>query len=260
MPIGPPTYLSTAAWTGHEVLVWGHSAAQPAAGYDPATREWRPLPPAPLSARYPFAALWTGTEFIVWGDLDRTAGARDGAAYDPRIDRWRPLRPAPIPLNQGASIWTGQEMIVVGAALDDQNYDPDLRAAALAYNPRTDRWLQLGSPGLRPDISPNATWAVWTGDRLLVWDWVLEARAWTPARGWRRLDHIPLQERDCYPKGVVAGPTVLMTYCDQAAILRPDDHWEPVPVPGKDIHATVVAGARILMWTEQGAWTLATEP
>jgi len=107
----------------------------------------------------PFAALWTGVEFIVWGDLYGEADTHDGAAYNPLTDRWRLLSLAPIALNEGAALWTGKEMILVGANLDRLGHDATARTAAIAYNPVRDRWRNLGFV----DLSPNATWAVWTG-------------------------------------------------------------------------------------------------
>jgi len=47
-----------------------------------------------------------------------------------------------------------------------------------------------------------------------------------------------------------------MTYCDQAAILRPNGRWDPVVVPGKEIYTAIAAGERIIIWTDQGAWEL----
>lgn len=69
------------AWTGRELLIWGgwdgsYSEEEPGtlsdgAAYDPATNQWRMLPPSGLTARAPLFA-WTGEELIVWGTSFRT--------------------------------------------------------------------------------------------------------------------------------------------------------------------------------------------
>ena len=61
------------------------------AAFDPATQQWRVLPPSGLSARAPLS-VWTGDELIVWGTSFRTkVRPLDGAAYDPASDAWRPI-------------------------------------------------------------------------------------------------------------------------------------------------------------------------
>ena len=121
-------------------------------------------PPAPLSARVPVATAWTGTELLVWGSTSRDApGVRDGAAFYPRANRWRPIAPAPVALNLAgwpspSTVWTGRELVVVGALLDDNNAATRRHVIGLAYDPAADRWRRL--PDVR--LSPQASAAVWT--------------------------------------------------------------------------------------------------
>jgi hypothetical protein len=82
----------TFTWTGREAIAFGGTAphdsgkfVQTAAAYDPATRRWRMLPPAPIAGRDRHAAIWTGRDLLVWGGCCRgSRHHRDGALYRPR--------------------------------------------------------------------------------------------------------------------------------------------------------------------------------
>ena len=71
------------AWTGTELLVWGGLAGESfstgqlgdGAAYNPRSRAWRMLPPAPIGPRAPLS-VWTGKELIVWGTAVRPGGRR----------------------------------------------------------------------------------------------------------------------------------------------------------------------------------------
>lgn len=122
-----PAYFPTTVWTGHEVVIWGgwdggSTFFDDGAAYDPATGTWRMVPPAPIEGRYAFGSVWTGKEMVVWGGGRAQLGRLvDGAAYDPVANTWRRITDAPFALNDGATVWTGDEMIVIGAWLGDGN-------------------------------------------------------------------------------------------------------------------------------------------
>jgi hypothetical protein len=215
--------LAAAVWTGDEVVVWGGyakgTAFRDGAAYDPATGAWRLLPAAPLSARAPVAAVWTGTELVVWGSTSRTGPeVRDGAAYDPRADRWRAIAPAPAWLNLAgfpspSSVWTGREMVVIGARLDHNNAATRRYATGLAYDPAADTWRELPDAGL----SPQASTAAWTGSRVLAWDYNLRAAIYDPERNaWRRLRGPPLDACEAYPDLAATGRVALAQGCGHA--------------------------------------------
>ena len=102
------------------------------AAYDPVTDRWRAIADGPLSGRVPLATAWTGTELLVVGarGLGLFHGIKDAAAYDPASDTWRDLPGLPMQINDGASVWTGSELIVYGTFLDRQRsaLTPDDRA------------------------------------------------------------------------------------------------------------------------------------
>lgn len=139
---------------------------------------------------------------IVWGgsivapNSLRSRYVRTGAAYDPKSDSWRTLPSAPIPGGSGYSaIWTGSEMILWGAATND-----DSRNLGAAYDPRQDEWRRV-APG--PLSGRSGHLAVWTGEEMIVWGGYLTAfererydgkgASYDPATdSWRMLPRGPL--------------------------------------------------------------------
>jgi hypothetical protein len=115
------------AWTGSELIIWsatsskdGRSTSNTARAYNPRSRRWRTLPPAPITPRRLAAAVWAGDRLLVWGGIRNLSGGRlaypdDGAAYDPGSNRWRPLAKAPVPGRAMAlTVWTGDRAIFIG--------------------------------------------------------------------------------------------------------------------------------------------------
>jgi hypothetical protein len=237
--------LPAAAWTGEELLVWGGDGhLDDGAAYDPATDTWRPLPPAPIDGRAPLS-VWTGRELIVWGTVQRSGVPRDGAAYDPATDTWRAIADGPIGLTDATAAWTGDEMIVFGAELDGNNVPSTPTAIGAAYDPVTDTWRRL------PDspLSPQASTAVWTGQELIAWDYLLGAAAYDPAAdSWRALPDVPLDTMECYPRSVVVGEIVFGDYCGQLAVYdTADGRWYEVARPGERWFQLVPAGPVVLV-------------
>jgi hypothetical protein len=239
---------AVAVWTGDEVLVWGgdRAAGPEAAAYDPSRDDWRTLPDSPLGARVPVGAVWTGTEMIVWGSASRAALAVDGAAYDPRADRWRELPPAPFALNEATVAWTGDELVVLGARLDGNNWSDTEHARGAAFDPATSEWRVLPPY----PFSPQASTAVWTGRELVVWDYELRSAAYDPASDrWRPLPDLPLDFSECYPKGAAADGFVLAWHCGRAALLDPTaESWREVRGAPPDIFASPVSAGSVFLF------------
>jgi hypothetical protein len=130
---------AAAAWTGSELIIWSATTSQDGLrtrntvrAYNPRTKRWRTLPPAPITPRRLAAAVWAGDRLLVWGGIRNLPGLKldypdDGAAYHPRSNRWRPLAKAPVPGRAlPLTVWTGDRAIFIGGMnLGDQ--------------PRTDR-------------------------------------------------------------------------------------------------------------------------
>ena len=157
-------------WTGKQMLVWGGytCTANPCnqgvnqqplndgAAYDPATDQWRPLAPSPLSPRGAATTRWTGTELLVWGG---TAGSEqslsDGAAYNLATDTWRPIAPSPLSPRQTSGVWTGKELVLWGG----RSAAGDFFSDGAAYDPATDQWRLLAESPLISRWGATMAWA-----------------------------------------------------------------------------------------------------
>ena len=253
LPEAPLSARSSAGavWTGSEVVLWGGAAAtgqkDDGAAFIPTTSTWRMLPEGPLGPRVPVAAIWTGREMIVWGDASRSSASPDGAAYDPASDRWRRLAPAPFPLNQATAVWTGDEMIAYGALLDGNNWSETKHGRGLAYDPEKNEWRVL--PPMR--LSPQASTAEWTGDKLVVWDYELRAAAYDPtADRWEPLPDLPLHFSECYPQGAPpARNLVLAWHCGKGALLDLGPRaWRALPGPYREIFGEPIATDGVVLF------------
>jgi hypothetical protein len=104
---------------------------------------------------------------IVWGGDPFGLKYADGAAYNPTTDTWRRLPDAPLGPGTPVAVWTGEEVVIIGAyhvgdaPTNDGRFD---NTAAAAYNPATDEWRPLADlPGV---TGPSQ--AVWTGTTILA--------------------------------------------------------------------------------------------
>ncbi|MGH2635905.1 MAG: hypothetical protein ACRDHU_07160 [Actinomycetota bacterium] len=222
MPVAPEGSSSVLSaprpvWTGTEVLYYPAGLA-----FDPSASTWRELPTSPHDPGVRQTAMvWTGSEMVVFGGGDRGSDtAREGAAYDPTTDRWRPIADAPIGLNLQSAVWTGDEVIVFGSLLDGNNRAETQTSVGAAYDPDANTWRTLPSS----ELSPQATSAVWVGDRLIAWDYELRAQEYDPASDtWSEPVEMPMEFSECYPDSVVAGTIVFAWFCGQASILDADE-------------------------------------
>ena len=81
--------------------------------------------------------------------------------------RWRTIADGPIDITDGSAVWTGDEMIVFGAALDGNNHADTPTAIGAAYDPTSDTWRELPPS----DLSPQAMTAEWLNGELIAWDY-----------------------------------------------------------------------------------------
>ena len=118
---------AASAWTGSELVIWstttnqqGRSIGTTASAYNPHSKRWRTLPPAPITPRRLAALVWAGDRLLVWGGIRHLPGGKlaypdDGAAYDPRSNQWQPLAKAPVPGRAWPlTVWTGDRAIFIG--------------------------------------------------------------------------------------------------------------------------------------------------
>lgn len=245
---------AAAVWTGREVLVFGGVNGQgpqrDGAAYDPATDRWRTIADGGLSGRVPLAAAWTGREMLVVGVRGPGLfhGVKDAAAYDPATDSWRTLPSMPVQINDGASAWTGSELVVFGTFLDRQRgmMAPDRRAHGAALDPLTATWRELPVAPL----SGQGLALAWTGSALFGWDHDRKAAAYeVEGDAWRPIPDVPLAGRDCLPRGVAAGSAAWATHCGQAAMYRPERRaWQVVATPATAVDPPVWTGDGLVQW------------
>ncbi|HEX9123718.1 MAG TPA: hypothetical protein VF984_10255, partial [Actinomycetota bacterium] len=236
-PIPPspvPGKYTRAVWTGTEAIFWGAQRGQDSGlasasglAFDPATERWHEIPSSPHQPSFGGALVWTGSELISWGggapgDPENT----QGAAYDPETDMWRRIADAPIGLNLASGVWTGHEMIVLGSLLNSRNIASTSHVVGAAYDPTTDSWHRIAPS----ELSPQASSAVWTGDRMVAWDYAFKAAEYFPDRDeWRPLPDVPGESGECYVDSAVVEGTVFAWDCGYAATLPPGaTEWDPV--------------------------------
>jgi hypothetical protein len=171
-----PEVLPGAAhlWTGRELISFGGSLSK-ASGYapsadgyafDPSTRTWSAIPPAPLPGRF-MLAVWTGEEAVFLG-VGTDPSKWQGEAFDPASRTWRVIATCPLAPRPGAVLaWTGKEMIAFGGG---RRGEPENTQGA-AYDPRSDSWrLITDAP-----MGLNAASAVWDGTEMIVFGSLLDA-------------------------------------------------------------------------------------
>lgn len=157
-----------AVWSGSQMLIWGGSAPKVPSGetpfddgatYDPITKEWTSLPPAPISARSNAASVWTGAEMLIWGGSENGTSLFDGAAFNPVSNTWRLLPTFDLAATvRPTAVWTGSEMVV----LEGINGSPH----GGAFDPATNSWRTIATPPGR-SATPYPQ-AVWTGTEVVA--------------------------------------------------------------------------------------------
>ncbi len=219
-----------AVWTGSEAIFlggWdGDHAHSDGFAFDPATSSWRTVPAAPVDIEGA-VLVWTGSQLIAWGGgKSGDKSNSSGAAYDPSTDAWRRIPDAPIGLNLASGVWTGSQFIVFGSLVDSGNHASTKTAVGAAYDPTSDTWREIAPS----DLSPQADAAVWQGDRMVAYDYLWKAEAYTPSTDtWKPLQDVPFEPSECYPDGSIVGTQVFAFGCGHVATLDAgSDAWHKV--------------------------------
>jgi hypothetical protein len=274
---------ATAVWTGREVLFWGGQAGPDTlfadgAAYDPATKQWRTLPSAPIGPRAQHQAVWTGHEMVVWGGyarccpIDSVIHDPAAAAYDPATNRWRRIADVPPP-------WSGDDGFAATLVADGRplvwrrgrlgGYDPAANAwSDVTGRPPATLPPPLKGPAADPGaaalpagstIEPVALAASSGGD---VFTWIghagrLAGAAWRPSTStWRATAPLDAQTGSAI---VAAGPDRLFAAAGQSARLVEyevkDDRWSELPlppIPTRSDAALIWTGSELIVWGGMG--------
>lgn len=269
----PPDVRDGAAivWTPGELVYWGgerRATGEMAAdgfSFDPATRTWRLLPPAPIAGGGPNVtrderggakAVWTGSEVLLW-DVQTGDGSFAALAFDPATGRWRQLDDPPDrPTCCGAWAWTGTQLVVFGGG--ERDAPTTVRGTAL--DPSSGTWREIAPA----PMGVNLANAVWNGDEVVVVGSELNARniAETPTAialayrpetdSWRRLADPPLSPQASEAVGY-EGNVISWDYgADSARYLSAQDRWQalgPLPLDHGEcyVHGVAIRGA-VFAW------------
>jgi hypothetical protein len=144
--------------------------------YNPEEDHWRLLSTEGPRHRTQHAAAWTGSELLIWGGwggVPKVKGVlteprwlvADGWRYKPAEGLWTSMGTVdqPRPRHSTIDAWTGQELVILGGALDSSK---DSGRTGARYNPATDSWVPTTTNGA-PRIG-FLVGGVWTGRELLV--------------------------------------------------------------------------------------------
>jgi N-acetylneuraminic acid mutarotase len=168
-----PRFLTTAVWTGTEMIIWGGndfgiSLLYTGGRYNPSTNIWTPTSVTGRipEGRFGHTAVWTGTEMIVWGGEDEMNTLNSGARYDPSANSWVLTSTGagvPEARTWHSAVWADNQMIVWGGI----THMNDVTNTGGKYNPATNTWTATSTSGA-PEGREHHT-AVWTGTEMIVW-------------------------------------------------------------------------------------------
>lgn len=219
-------------WTGETALFLSidHTGVRVQA-FDPGDSSWRSYPIGPETPSYGISWAWTGNEVILFGGgpLGAPSGSH-ATSFDPVDGAWRRLLDAPIPMNLSDAVWTGDEMVVVGSAMDRRNEATTRTSQAEAFDPQTDTWRVLPSP----PVSAQTAAIDLAGGRLSAWElYGPDSAEWVPdEERWRSLDMGGFEGGECYADGVTVADVVFTWNCGApSALFAGSSEWGPIDPP-----------------------------
>jgi hypothetical protein len=117
-------------------------------------------------------------------------------------------------------------MLVFGSLLDARNIADTKTSVGAAYNPATDTWRELPAS----ELSPQATSAVWVGDRMVAWDYEVHSQEYDPTRNaWSPPVKMPFDFSECYPDSAVVRNLVFAFFCGHGALYETGSGtWEEI--------------------------------
>jgi len=135
------------------------------------------VPGSPITSLRGSAVVAGGNRILQFGGFEVADGKlvprNDTAVYDVGRGSWSTAAEAPFSagLHHPAAIWTGKELMVVGAPCGPVSTDVDVadcgtpRLEAAAYDPALDRWRSIPAPpgSFGSTLPPEPTGLGWTG-------------------------------------------------------------------------------------------------
>jgi hypothetical protein len=159
------------------------------------------------------AAVWTGHELVLVGQgigpTDYTQKPMPlGAipAYSPTTDSWRTYDAPPLPISaaQFRAVWTDSHVLVVGTPVDANG--PDAAMVGASLDPTTGAWTTIATA---PPGRAIAGAAVWTGDRMLTWEFARGVTSYDPSSDrWEVLTDERISGNQVPPRGPTDPPQI----------------------------------------------------
>ena len=165
-------------------------------------------------------------------------------------NHWRTIAHAPRALNEAQAVWTGTELLVVGAALDGSNRADTGTAVAMAYDPRTNAWEEPADPALSPQAS---TITALSDGSVLAWDYELRAASWTGS-AWREEAELPLRSASAIRRAPACRTASSPGTAEAARSSRRSSRdWIALP-PRTGFSAGPVAAGPVALFAGPGLW------
>jgi hypothetical protein len=238
---------SVAVWTGSVVLALDADGAL--YSYDPGRDHWaeRARSPFTTSGNAVTSVVWTGEVMLgvqrFGGGAPAVSAARP-VSYDPADDTWTEYDDDTVALAPfGDAVWTGDELLSVGASPGSGRSHPALELRA--FSPEAG-WSEIPTPPLVQPSARTLGYAVWTGGELVVgggMTWSDEAVQLTA----------DLVEEDREPTAEEARLLEPVAAVDAAAWNPETRTWRrlpdaPVPSTGLDRYAEPWTGSEVVTW------------
>lgn len=249
----PPGDMSSAVavWTGAVVLTLDTDGRL--YSYDPEDDHWAELARSPLgsSSNAVTAVAWTGEILLgvqTFGG-DPSAPAPHPVSYDPATDEWTEYEDdAAVLTSFSDAVWTGDELVVVGASRGSGSTFPTLKVRA--YSPG-EGWAEIPTPPLARPMARTLGYSVWTGSELVTgggMTWSDEAVQLSAELARENRDPTPEERRVLEPSPAL----------DAAAWNPQTGTWRqlpaaPTPTTGLDRYADVWTGTEVVTWEMDSA-------
>src|SRR5207247_1818796 len=176
------------------------------------------------------------------GSSDRDVAA---AAYDPRSETWRSLPKPPIAFNVGTITWSGQEVILLSALINQRNVTASPTADATALDPTRGGWRTLP----KTDLYPGSFASAWVGNELIAWNYEMEWQSLDPVSDrWSSARKMPLEPSECYVGGAAVGLAAFAWNCGEAALFQGDTWMEVKGGPLDQIVHSDAYGRDLKLW------------
>ena len=141
---GPSRFAAASVWTGEEAVIWGGSTDSRRFDFDPGgiawnpgTRTWRTLPPAPVGLMGARAASFPGGLLFAGGNAPSYPSDPVSLWLDSRSGQWTQI---PVPLVVQTTTWYGDTLLATGPPTDQPGRQPAAGWPVLAFDPTSLSW------------------------------------------------------------------------------------------------------------------------